>query len=261
MPRKNRDFHRVVITSDMHCGHNVGLTPPKYQRSIRHRDGKEQRVLWTNYANMLDSLKPIDTLIHNGDAIDGKSKRSGGSESVTLDMNEQVDMAVEAIRYANANNVLMTYGTPYHVGSDDDFEKQIGDIVDAKIEDHLFLEINSIKLNIKHKINGTSVPYSKGTAISKERLLNLIWNDYEEQPKADIVIRSHVHYFFACMEDNWLGIVTPGLQGLGSKYGARQCSGHVDFGLVYIDIDYDGNYRWNRKILRNRIQKAKVIKL
>jgi len=49
---------------------------------------------------------------------------------------------------------------------------------------------------------------------------------------------------------------------MGSKFGARICSGIVHFGLMHFDIDMRGNIvDWDKHIVIVEEQKAKVTKL
>jgi hypothetical protein len=170
-------------------------------------------------------------------------------------------MAMYAITETGADNYLMTYGTGYHVGTEEDFEGNIAHTLGCKIGSHEWLDVNGCIFDIKHKIGSTSVPYGRGTQIAKDRLWNYLWSEHEEQPKADVIIRSHVHSFYACMEDSWMGVITPALQGQGSKFGARQCSGHVDFGIVWFDVYPGGTYSWGRDIAYVEAQRVDVIRL
>ena len=253
---------KVVVIADLHCGHRTGLTPPKYQNlypDMRYVD--IQKNLWQEFKKMVDKQRPVDILIVNGDAIEGIGSRSGGTELITTDRNIQCDMAVEVIEFVDPKRVFMTVGTAYHTGNEEDWEKQIADRIGANIEDHIWLDINGVIFDIKHHIGNTTVPYSKGTQISKDRLWNLIWSEYEEQPKSDVLLRSHVHQFFFCGEDNWLGIITPALQGQGTKFGARRRSNTVHFGIVWFDINDKGIMNWGWDIIRGKYQKAEAIKV
>ena len=60
---------------------------------------------------------------------------------------------------------------------------------------------------------------------------------------ANVIIRSHVHYHEFSGNPTHIAMTTPALQGWGSKYGERQCSGIVDIGLVQFDIS-EGEYSW-----------------
>jgi hypothetical protein len=86
---------RVLIMSDLHCGHRVGLTPPdwQYRPGVRSKWRKIQQACWNWYANEIEEAGPFDVVIVNGDAIDGRGERSGGTELLTTDRHEQVEIA------------------------------------------------------------------------------------------------------------------------------------------------------------------------
>ena len=115
--------------------------------------------------------------------------------------------------------------------------------------------------DLKHKVGNTTVPYSKGTAISKERLWNLLWNEHDEQPKANIILRSHIHWYFQCGDADWQAIYLPALQGMGSKFGGRQCQNIVHFGAVHFDIEDNGRVNWKPHIVRVSTQRRGVLPL
>ena len=51
----------------------------------------------------------------------------------------------------------------------------------------------------------------------------------------------------------------PALQGLGSKYGARQCSGVVDFGFVWMEINKGKIINWDAEIIELESHKNEVL--
>ncbi len=276
-------YKRVVILSDGHSGSRTGLTPPKWQTLFKNQiknDSEEdsteneffesqhykfqklQSDLWNFYITTINKLKPIDLLIYNGDAIEGKGTRSGGTELITSDCITQANMAINCIKATNAKNIIMTYGTGYHVGDAEDFEALVAKGVGAKkIGSHEWVTINGVTFDIKHHIGNSQTPHTRNTNVAKDRIWNLIWNEYNEQPKSDILIRSHCHYFDYCGGRNWLALVTPALQGPGTKFGSRRCSGHVDFGLLNFDIDEKGRYSWQAHIADIPSLKAHVLKI
>lgn len=253
----------VVVVSDLHCGHVVGLTPPSYQSASGSlaKFGEMQRAVWSYYAETLKSLQPIHCLIVNGDCIDGKGERSGGTELIEQDRTEQVQMAIECIELAKAKNIVMTFGTPYHTGVMEDFERSIADALGAHIGSHEWVDVNGVVFDCKHKIGSSVIPHGRHTAIARDRLWNQLWSIDDKQPLADVIIRSHVHYCTYNGDPDYLAITTPALQGYGSKFGARQCSGRVDIGLISFSIDSKGGYTWRQHIMRSELQKAPISKL
>ena len=253
---------RVCIIADLHCGHRAGLTPKKYHRP--HSDDKFHKLqveLWGLFASKIDSIKPVNLLICNGDAIDGRGVKSGSRELVEVDRNKQVDMAVTCIEHVDAKNIVMTFGTGYHTGNSDDKEDLIAERVKAdKIGSHEFIDVNGLNFDCKHFIGNSQIPHGRATPISREKLWNIMWAERENQPNADVIIRSHVHHFDYVGNSRYLGMTTPALQGMGSIYGARQCSGTVDWGFVWFDVWSKEKYTWTAEVVEVESQKVQVLK-
>ena len=246
---------RVVVISDLHCGHETGITPPDWNppystQAPRYKVYQLRRQLWKFYADALAEIQPIDALIVNGDLTDGKGERSGGTELLTADRIEQSDMATASIGEANAKEVFLSYGTPYHGGNSEDFEKLVAYNLGASIQGHGWLEANGVTFDYKHTISRSSIPHGRYTALAREKLWGDIQGEHGEYPKADVILRSHVHYFAYCGGYKWLGMITPSLQG-PTKYG-RQVTGTIDFGLVWFDITEKGEMSWHYNILKLR---------
>ena len=171
---------RILFMGDLHTGQLVGLTPPEIHSTGTDRFKPVRFELWNAFAEIVDSLRPIDITIVNGDAIEGKGERSGGTELILNDRIDQAKYAQKCIEYTDAREILMTYGTPYHTGKNQDMEDIIANNLNCIIKSKLFLEINGVNFNIRHFVGNTTVPYSKGTAISKEWLANYMWNQFED---------------------------------------------------------------------------------
>lgn len=254
---------RVVALADMHCGHRAGLTPPDFQDSTtagpkkRRRYAQFQQQVWKFYAKTLAELQPIDDLFVVGDAVDGKGERSGGTEQLTLARTEQVEQAVACINEAKAKQVYMIYGTAYHTGLDDDWEDLIAERVGAEISGHESIEVYKTVFDLKHFVGGSGVPHTRDTAINREELWNMVWAYDGVQPRADILIRAHVHYFRYGGDGRRLRMTLPALQGYGSKYGIRKCSGTISIGLVHFDVYENGEYFWQPHLLDSALLRIK----
>jgi predicted phosphodiesterase len=253
---------KVVAIGDLHCGNRVGLTPPKYQRILAgDKYGAIREETWSEYARMIDAQKPIDVLLVNGDAIDGCGWRQGGTDVIEPDRLGQCEIASEAILYAEAKTILLTKGTFYHTGHKEDFEDIISRSVKArKISAEETFKVNNTVFNCKHHIGRSSIPHGRATPILRERLNNILWEEMGLYPKADIIIRSHTHYFVYAGGDTYLCINLPSLSGLGSKYGSRIPSEPVNFGIVFFTVSED-NYSWGWDCVLGEAQKTNVIQL
>jgi len=257
--------------ADPHCSHRVGLTPPAWQLRSAEAEPKRmkyvhiQQECWNWFKKTIAALKPIDILFVMGDAIEGCGYRSGGTELITTDRNIQIDMALKCIKQANAKKIVMVRGTPYHTGFAEDREDLIASFLNCKIGDHEWVEVNGLIFDLKHHVGRSEVPHTRGTAIARDSIWNLIWASEEDQPKADILLRAHVHYHAYYGEARngrpFLAATCPALQAMGSKFGAKRMSGRVDYGLLCFDTTPKGTYTWQAHIAKLVSQKAQALKL
>ena len=103
----------VIALADLHCGHVGGITPPSWWFEEETDDPKRaqwakiQRDLWNAYAGLVSSFRSPDVLLVNGDLIDGRGERTGGTELVTTDLEAQCRMAAYAIEIWGAFQSLL----------------------------------------------------------------------------------------------------------------------------------------------------------
>ena len=97
--------------------------------------------------------------------------------------------------------------------------------------------------------------------VSQESLLAEVVDEFTErlgrgeQPRIEDYAERHPE-----LADT-LRQVLPALQAMGSKYGARQCEGLVDFGLVFCDVENGAITRWQPLIVTIAAQRAEAIKI
>ena len=269
---------RILAISDLHCGSVVGLTPPGYQvgskeggRTKREKWSRLQREMWSKWLSMLASVAPIDGVLYGGDGIDGPGKRSGGTEQITTDREEQADICVRCIDtirlYARSKRggipIVGVYGTPYHVSGDgEDWENVVAERAGfAKIGSHEWPEVEGVVFDLKHKIGSSAVPHGRHTATSREMLWNDLWSMERLQPSARVLLRGHVHYHQFCGTPTRLGMTLPALQAMGTKYGGRQCSGLVHWGAVTFDCAGGELLDWRSHIMTIKAQIASTTEI
>lgn len=243
----------ILVLSDLHCGNVLGLTPPKwnprdekYPNLVKYRDNT-----WEWYRSSINNVGKVDLCIVNGDAIDGKGYRRGGLDQIWLDRTDQVKMAIDALSIVNTEKFAFTFGTAYHTGVSDDWEKQIADHFNAPIKDILTIKVNGKILKFRHHVSGSQSPISRGTALYKEQLWDILWSLDGEFVRADICTFSHVHYFNHIRNRHGHVFQTPALQGLdGSPWGRRKLSGIVDFGFLLYKISKDEKFSYEPYLLK-----------
>jgi hypothetical protein len=268
---------RVVVWGDRHHGHAFALTPPDFQMktvgspssSLIRRQNKcaaFQEEMWNWISKEIESLKPVDVLLDLGDCIDGSGQKTGGSEQVHSDKNVQVQMAIETMKMVGANDVVMVYGSKYHVADADgssDYEDQIAQAMGIrKIGAHEWVDVNSLVFDMHHKVGRSSIPHSRGTSIARAWLWSALWSEMKMAPRADIILRAHVHYPFFVGDPlvPYLALTVPALQW-STKFGSRECEGTVGCGFVHFDVEENGEYTYKFHIARLPEQKTTAIKL
>ena len=247
----------MVVISDKHHGNIGGLTPPGWntcgeeEPEYRKEFHRMRTAIWDWFAAEVGGLGRVDIVVDNGDIVDGKGKRSGGTEILFPDRQDQVDMAVEFHRsvFPGAERFL-SFGTPYHSGEEEDWERQVSKDLGCQIGSEDTINVRGLLVNFKHQISRSVIPHGRFTAIARDKLWNTLWSLRGEYPAADLLIRSHVHYFNYAGETDWLAVTTPAMQGYGTKYGARRMTGVVDVGFLVFDITSRTEYTWRPYIWR-----------
>lgn len=248
---------KIFLGADGHCGADNGITPPAWQNS------PAQEEAWDQFEMLLHLTGPFDLAVFNGDMVEGKASRQGSTDLITADRKLQCDIARTVIERVGASDNILTYGTPYHTGSGEDWEGVLADMVGCKIRDHAYINVEEVSFSIKHKISGSQIPHGRFTAMAREKLWDSIWAiEQKQHPVSQVLIRSHVHYHAFCGQRGpnwWLGINLPALQGLGGKYGARQCSGTIHWGFAWMTVDEGRIVEWDAKIINLQAQKDQVL--
>ena len=131
---------KVLVISDLHCGNLSGLTPPGLDakpgrgliEQLKAYDFRKWH--WNQYQKAVTGIGKIDIVIVNGDMIDGPGEASGGTEELTVNRQYQIAMAVESLRaIPGSPSFFMTYGTSYHTGREEDWERDVAEAMNAKI--------------------------------------------------------------------------------------------------------------------------------
>jgi len=226
--------------------------------------GKVQRELWNKRLELLDKIGPVDAWAMNGDPFDGRGERSGGTELLPdaswPNQTANAEACARVVKFTGEPKRIMSRGTPYHVGWDADYEDVLAMNLGATIKDHPFFTFGGVTFDMKHKAGASSIPHGRATPLARDRLWNLLWSEHDEQPKAQVVIRSHVHYHTFTGEADWVSMTTPALQAAGTKFGGRQCAGTVHWGVIVFECE-GGRYDWTPYIVRLAANRVEAVKL
>jgi len=260
---------RVVIISDLHCGHMGGLTPPGQMFStddsdrVRKKFSKFQRTLWDFYSRNLAELQPVDIAIVVGDAIDGQGEKSGGTEQITTDRYEQVKMAAECIDQAKAKTVVMVHGTPYHTGDEEDWEAVLAGQLkagDVKVGGHEWYDVNGLVFDVRHQVSRSVIPYGRATPLMRDVVWSMLWSELAGYPNSDVIVRAHVHYYVYVEFMGKVAVICPALQGF-TKCGTRRATGTIDIGFLHFDIEDRNTWAFGKHLLNLKQVASHALKL
>jgi len=244
---------RILSLSDFHCGNVAGLTPPPWnqQSEVNYKQYCYRRQLWDWYSSEVARLQPIDICVANGDLIDGKGPKNGGTEQIYQQRPTQIEMAVACLKIVDAKEYHFTYGTGYHTGPEDDWELQIAQEFGGSIHDILTLTPGGLVMKWRHHIGASQVPSGRATPLLRQQEWDAIWSLDGEYDRADVMVFSHVHYWQALTNRLGTAFTHPALQGLGgSQLGARRMGGIVDYGFLQFDVVSKGDWSWRVHLLK-----------
>ena len=244
----------IVTISDLQTGSNLGIGPEQMDikegdRSIR--PNKAQAALLKAYNAVVKAWGRPDILVANGDLVEGQQPRNRGVEVWSTNLHDQVDAAAKLLTRWHAKRLYVVRGTPYHVMLDGvPVEEQLAKDVGAiPIDGHhsvyeLFLDVHGCTFHFAHHIESTKVMMYRATAITRELALAML-NASHKYP-VNVLVRSHVQYYWHTQSSGHDGFITPGWQ-LQTPYMMKLSpSGMVpDIGALRFRVDADGTFHFD----------------
>lgn len=241
----------IGLISDKHSGATTGLTSkPK---------NKTQEKLLKLYKDDCKWLGKVDYLIDLGDCIDGQDLKSNDLSEDQI--SEQVDDACELMTMVKAKEYFLLSGTPYHTNAGaQSLDKMVVNTLNRakfKISYHQKLKLqlsNWFYLQARHKIGASGIPHGRHTAPSRSKTWDAvnaaIKSSVSGEPchLANLLVFGHVHYWTYCEDAQGAAMTMPCYQALGGKYGDSQCDGHIDIGVVKIEVCSKGEWSYEKRI-------------
>jgi len=244
---------KIAVVSELHCGHPKGLTPPEWwwktsggPDDYHERCGEVQAEMWQRYREIIKAESPIDVLAVGGDTIHG---RTGDEPMITLDREEQSEMAISCLRQWRAKSVVMVRGTPYHTGSLEKYERRIAKEFDAEIAGKLFFHAKGTRVPffMKHKVGRSRIPHGKATPVVRQAVWNQLLAAREREPRARVYLFGHVHYHLTYSEPGWVAMTLPALC-CRTEFSDEQSEGESHWGIVIFEVEGD-QFDWHSHIV------------
>lgn len=249
---------RLCVIGDLHVGSVFGLAPPDFITSddIVLSLNKAQQYLWecwVDFASRTGKYDP-DIVIVNGDLVEGIQRKEGGLGLSLRSMVDQKAAAIEVLTLLKKAvrsdcKFFFVQGTKYHTGENGEAEEDVAALFGARryssvgagrlVREVLWLDVSGVIVECAHAIGGTTGFY-RATALDREMQWSAMAGKDESKgvPKADILLRSHVHFFISLEHASKQGAILPCWQ-LQTRY-ARKGSLHrmlPDIGGVFITVD------------------------
>lgn len=252
--------YSILILNDLHAGSVFGMLPPNFKTSDSGTKGQNpgQKHMWGHWialSKMMSKTK-LDAIVINGDAIDGPQVKSRGQECSLTDLNDQERAAIETLdvmiaRVAEGPSgkipLYFVQGTEYHDGRGaENFENIAQKMGGIKYEglgtgryshEVLDLDFDGVVLNIAHHVGGGG-GITRGNALDKEMIMSALAGKMGKFPKADCLIRAHMHFFCHIEHGSKHGVIAPCWQLQTRFMRHRSVYAMVpDVGAIVIHID------------------------
>jgi len=253
----------VLCLGDLHGGSACGLTPPSWQYSLRPPKDLEtvarkrrqlfarvQRVLWDGYDEILGEMGPVDIAVANADLVDGSHFET--IEHLTTDVEQQSDITIESlsrVRFRGRPEWRFTYGTPVHTVDGENVEDRIAEHFGADISDTVKLRLRGLNIQWRHHSGRSDIPTGQGGQLSKEIVRDLLRSSLYKYPAADVIVRSHVHYWYHLGFADKEAFSLPSLEVPIGIYGRKLRTLYYDMGLVRLTVDRHGNLDYQKRLI------------
>lgn len=215
--------HRVLVVSDTHCGSTTALCPPDFETIEGHRVrlSEWQSWVWDQWRELTSEVKKcgrIDSLIINGDAIEGIHHRT--VEVWSPDPADHVNAAHHCLQPLAelAERVYVVKGTSAHTGpsSEHGLALRLGAVAcrpSAPAFDRLDLDIGGVQCRFVHHMPTTGREWLKGNALGMELANHQLAEGRQGRPMPRVLGLAHRHVFGLYHDSAGLSFVTPSWQG------------------------------------------------
>lgn len=260
MTQKNRSKSLITV-SDIHDGGVTAIcTEEPYisEADTVWKPNKVQKMFFGVWNECIDEIsqKPR-ALIVNGEPIDGINKKQYGSQTWSMNLNDQLTDAAKLIKMIKSDLYFVNRGSAYHTqveGTNQDeafarliradryrgFETDNPISLERGLTDYYcWLKAHGKIISITHHVGFSKIEMYRTTAMARELMLMKLQSD--RQWKADIIIRSHVHYHVLVGFRHTKGFTTPAWKlADGHLYKSGLGGTSIDVGMVETIIETNG---------------------
>lgn len=266
-------YSDIVVISDLHCGSVFGLWPDKFVLSdggTRALNPGQDFLLrcWRDAARRVARWCNVAAYVVNGDVIDGVQRRQEGVEAVTVDRPDQAEAArvllQEFVDAAGCAPMFFVQGTEYHDARNgaevERVAEKLGGVSYGGVgmgrysKEVLDLSWDGVNFNFAHAISVSSGLYRE-TAPGREGVWSALSGKSGKLPHADVITRSHAHYFVHVEHESKNIAITPCWQ-LQTRYMRRHSVYRMvpSVGLVFWRV-----WRAGSQVGDSRVELKKIL--
>ena len=245
----------VVFSGDFHVGSATALCSAEpYVREIDStiKPNKIQQALREAYYDTIDSITQTpELLVVNGEPIDGANKKQLGNQSWTTNQQDMSDDFIKLMGDFPYKKIMCGRGSAYHSNVDGmNWEEIIADKLNAEKykayggkghTDYFgFFEMNGRTFNFTHHIGFNKMPAYRTTALARE--IAGMHFEKDKLGEADVLVRSHIHYFVYVRFVHSHGFTTPAWKYPdGHLFRGGLAGTTPDIGAVEVIVEPNGD--------------------
>lgn len=255
-------YEDLLVLGDTQVGSIFGIWPEGYVLSDggTYLPNPGQQYLWACWNHLAkrisrtqrDGQTNITGLVFMGDATDGQQFKQGATEAIVTRMADQIGAFLEVMQVVKEAlprvPIYGIQGSEYHDGrAADAFEGAMASLgaveysgVGSGRFSHEVLDLtvpgSGVTINFAHHISVLTGLY-RAVAIDREAIWSALAGKEGQLPKADVIVRAHVHHFVHVEHASKHGIIVPGWQ-LQTRFMRRHSVYRMvpDLGAVVIRI-------------------------
>ena len=257
----------ILTVSDLHDGAGTAVCsaePIISELGTVYVPNKLQVALNEAWFDCIDDLEQKPTLlVVNGEPCDGANARQVGQQSWTTNIQDQLNDAAKLLKEIPYEHLMFVRGSKYHVQLDaTNFEEVLAQQMGADkykayggeglTDYYALVEMYGKVFNFTHHIGFNKWAAYRTTALARE-MAGMVF-EKDKFGKADVIIRSHVHYFVHIEFTHTHGFTTPAWKFPDAHLFRSGIAGTTpDVGMVEIIIEPNGEI-----IIRKHIAEMEI---
>ncbi len=191
---------RILCLSDLHVGSMRALFPPNQEVETGPDEYTEwqltvgQKYLWKCNQHLQANLPPIDACVVVGDGMQGH-RDPWASRLCAPNFTDQETALITILKpyRQKVKRMYLTAGTQYHSQDYATAERNVAKNLNAEYRPWLTLPVYGKNIHFAHGKCGGFV--YRTTFLEREVFFHVLAAEAKQIPRADVVVRAHVHFF------------------------------------------------------------------